>query len=330
MAFTAAPLLQQTTLFPNPQTAQLFTPSLGMGIPGLQQPSFDTSSLQMLVGSLLQLLQNSAQGGMPSMPSFGSSGGATPLDSLGGFLGGGGSGIGQVGGGNGPARRPRRARRQSQGGGTGGSGGGGTGSAAGSSSGSRGTGQTGASPGVSAGLNNNQVKGLTFAEAANLVKKGGGEVNPGGRPTVLALRSDTSASSQYKDVFVVLKPDGTLDQFDGSTRPTSNGKDRAMLKPGAYEISPRWRDGKYNNDAFLVQTKKGSNTVGVGRDSNGDGKWSKAEMNAGTSSDLIRLHRGNGNSTSSTGCLNVKDYDGFLKSVGGRDSNFNLVVVNQK
>ncbi len=170
--------------------------------------------------------------------------------------------------------------------------------------------------------------GLTFAKAAELVKKGGGEVNPGGKPTVLALRSKTSASATYQDTFVVLKPDGTLQHFSANTRPTTAGKDKAMLKPGAYDISPRWRDGKFNNDAFLVKAKGGSTTVGVGRDSNGDGQYSEQEMNANTSSSLIRLHRGRGDRTSSSGCLNVKDYDGFLQAVGGRDASFNLVLVN--
>ena len=101
-----------------------------------------------------------------------------------------------------------------------------------------------------------------------------------------------------------------------------------MLKTGAYEISPRWRDGKYNNDAFLVKSKNGSMNVGVGRDHNGDGAYSDSEMNGNDSSSLIRLHRGNANTTSSTGCLNVQNYDGFLKSVGGRDASFNLVLVN--
>lgn len=319
----------------SPATAYQPTPSSygvtgalpGFGTPGVAQPSFDASSLQMLVGSLLQMLQTT-QSGMPMLPSFGGMGAMNPMDAMNGFLGGGGGG----GGGTVSGGRPRRRRTAegSSGGGRGNSGGGspsvGGGSGVGNNGGSS---SAGSSSGVSAGLNSNEVKGLTFDQAAALVKKGGGQVNPGGRPTVLALRSDTSASSQYKDVFVVLKPDGTLEQFDASTRPTSNGQDRAMLKPGSYDITPRWRDGKYNNDAFLVQ-KNGSNTVGVGRDSNGDGKWSQQEMNAGTTSDLIRLHRGNSNSTSSTGCLNVKNYDGFLKAVGGRDADFNLVIVNQK
>lgn len=170
--------------------------------------------------------------------------------------------------------------------------------------------------------------GLTFAKAAELVKKGGGEVNPGGKPTVLALRSKTSASATYQDTFVVLKPDGTLQHFSANTRPTTAGNDKAMLKPGAYDISPRWRDGKFNNDAFLVKAKGGSMTVGVGRDSNGDGQYSEQEMNANTTSSQIRLHRGKGDRTSSSGCLNVKDYDGFLQAVGGRDASFNLVLVN--
>ena len=69
-------------------------------------------------------------------------------------------------------------------------------------------------------------------------------------------------------------------------------------------------------------------TVGVGRDANGDGVYSDGEMNGGYTSSQIRLHRGNGNRTSSTGCLNVRDYDGFLRAVGGRDASFNMVVVN--
>lgn len=41
----------------------------------------------------------------------------------------------------------------------------------------------------------------------------------------------------------------------------------------------------------------------------------------------IRLHRWNSNSTSSAGCFNVQDYDGFLKFLGGRDMRFNLALV---
>lgn len=260
--------------------------------------------MTMMMGSLMQMLQ--------SLMGMGQGGGGalSPLSNFGGGGGAGQSGLNSFLGGSSPS-------------GSGGA------AAAPSSGGSGATAASGASPGsgVSAELPDG-VKGLTFAKAADLVKKGGGEVNPGGRPTVLALRSKTAASATYQDTFVVLKPDGTLQPFSANTRPTSSGQDRAMLKPGAYEISPRWRDGKYNNDAFLVKSKSGSMTVGVGRDSNGDGVYSNSEMNGNTSSSQIRLHRGQGDRTSSTGCLNVRDYDGFLKSVGGLDASFNLVLVN--
>jgi len=51
-------------------------------------------------------------------------------------------------------------------------------------------------------------------------------------------------------------------------------------------------------------------------------------LNANTTSSTIRLHRGGATRTSSTGCLNVQDYDSFLKAVGDRDASFNLVQVN--
>lgn len=286
-------------------------PGFGMGNSQLQMMN---AMMFMMMGSLMQMMQGilgmgqTGGGAVPSLANFG--GGAANGGGLGSFLGGGGSPAGGGGGGS-PAVGH---------GGGGSHGGGSTAGAGGSAPASGGS-------GVSANLPGG-TEGLTFAKAAELVRKGGGEVNPGGRPTVLALRSKTSASASYQDTFVVLNPDGTLKKFAASTRPTSSGQDRAMLKPGAYEISPRWRDGKYNNDAFLVKSKNGSMTVGVGRDSNGDGVYSHQEMNANTSSSLIRLHRGGATRTSSTGCLNVQDYDSFLKAVGGRDANFNLVLVN--
>lgn len=44
--------------------------------------------------------------------------------------------------------------------------------------------------------------------------------------------------------------------------------------------------------------------------------------------DEIRLHRGNGNGTTrSGGCFDIRDYDGFLKFLGGRDTRFNRTLV---
>ncbi len=168
---------------------------------------------------------------------------------------------------------------------------------------------------------------LTWEKAAALVRQNGGKVNPGGKPTVLALRTGNGATRSYSDVYVVLKPGGKLAVFQGSTRPTGTKRGMAMLEPGNYELSPRWRDGKFNNDAFLVKRTNGSLNVGVDRDVNGDGTWSQAERARNDTSGEIRLHRGRATSTSSAGCLNIRNYDAFLRFVGGRDARFNMSLA---
>lgn len=279
-------------------------PSLGnpsiFGGGGFQQMQMLGQMMQVMMGIMTFMAQGLQGGGMLSphsnfgaVPGMGAGGHGMP--GLGNFLGsgpGGAAGSGRQGphGLNGPAP-----------------------AAAGSHQ--------------SAGVTN--AANLSRAQAEDLVRKGGGQVNPNGRPTVLALRSATSATRTYKDTFIVLKPDGSMAPFEGNTRPSTSGKDKAMLKPGAYELSPRWRDGKFNNDAFVVKSANGSMNVGVGRDANGDGVYSDKEMNSNYSSSLIRFHRGRGNNTSSSGCINCKDYDGFLRAVGGRDASFNFVLVNQ-
>jgi peptidoglycan hydrolase-like protein with peptidoglycan-binding domain len=172
------------------------------------------------------------------------------------------------------------------------------------------------------------IRNLTWDKAADIIRSRGGQVNPGGKPTVLAVRTANGGTSGYNDFFVVLKPGGKMAVFEATTRPTRLGAyGQAMVLPGNYELSPRWRDGKYNNDAFLLKNANGGMTVDVARDANGDGRYSEREMSAGYDSDLIRLHRGGSNSTSSSGCFNVKDYDAFLRFVGGRDVSFNLTLV---
>lgn len=177
-------------------------------------------------------------------------------------------------------------------------------------------------------VNVGNIRNLTWNKAADIIRSRGGQVNPGGKPTVLAVRTANGSTSGYNDFFVVLKPGGKMAVFEATTRPTSLGSyGKAMVLPGNYELSPRWRDGKFNNDAFLLKNARGGMTVDVARDANGDGRYSEREMTAGYDSDLIRLHRGGSNSTASSGCFNVKDYDAFLRFVGGRDVSFNLTLV---
>jgi len=172
------------------------------------------------------------------------------------------------------------------------------------------------------------IRDLTWDKAADIIRAQGGKVNPGGRPTVLAVRTANGGTSGYNDFFVVLKPGGEMKAFEATTRPTRLGAyGQAMVLPGNYELTPRWRDGKYNNDAFILRNDNGGMTVDVARDANGDGRYSEREMSAGYDSDLIRLHRGGSSSTASSGCFNVQDYDAFLRYLGGRDMRFNLTLV---
>jgi len=173
-----------------------------------------------------------------------------------------------------------------------------------------------------------RIQDLTWDKAADIIRAKGGQVNPGGRPTVLAVRTANGGTSSYNDFFVVLKPGGEMKVFEATTRPTHLGAyGQAMVLPGNYELTPRWRDGKFSNDAFILRNADGGMTVDVARDANGDGRYSEKEMNAGYDSDLIRLHRGGSNSTASSGCFNVQDYDAFLRFLGGRDMKFNLTLV---
>ena len=172
------------------------------------------------------------------------------------------------------------------------------------------------------------INNISYAKACELVKNAGGQLNPDGKPTVLAIRSDNSTSRSYQDAFLVLKPDGTMEKFAANTRPTSKGQDKAMLKEGEYQITPRWKDGKFSNDAFVVGSTAKNSNVAVARDANGDGQYDD-DLNGNASSSTIRLHRGKKDgTTSSAGCLNVKDYDSFLNSVGGDQAKFNMVLVS--
>ncbi|MBM3269438.1 MAG: EF-hand domain-containing protein [Candidatus Sericytochromatia bacterium] len=175
------------------------------------------------------------------------------------------------------------------------------------------------------------LRDLTWDEAVNIIRSRGGELFENGRPAVLAVRTANAGTTTYDDAFVVLKPDGGMKTFAATTRPgfttPGGGWDPAMVLPGNYEITPRWRDGKFNNDAFIIGTDDGWN-VKAAEDRNGDGRYSRAELNRPVSSDEIRLHRGNDTTTSSAGCFNVQDYDGFLAYMGGRDVSFNMTLVN--
>jgi Ca2+-binding EF-hand superfamily protein len=171
------------------------------------------------------------------------------------------------------------------------------------------------------------LKNLTHAQALELVEAQGGVPPRPGSPTVLAVRTESANSRGWEDHFVVLKADGDMKTFAATTRPSyTSSKGVGMLLPGNYRLTPRWKDHKWRN-AFIVNTQNGSMNVRVARDHNGDGRYTGKERTNPGSSVNIRLHPGVNGAPSSAGCLNVKDYDAFIRYMGGTEVSFHMTLV---
>lgn len=190
-----------------------------------------------------------------------------------------------------------------------------------------------------------------YRHYAEIVRRNGGEVNPGGQPTVLGLRGlsrdgvhDTGSTRAYDDTFVVLQPNGTAYEFRGATHagqlrsklsPDVNGDrvgDVGMINPGNYVANP---NGDHNGAASYYVTRPGGNgnIPGV-RDTNGDGRFSDAERDASaarrdTLGDIL-FHRGFDDRPKSIGCqtLSPTDYAQFMRALGGRGASFNYTLVD--
>lgn len=180
---------------------------------------------------------------------------------------------------------------------------------------------------------------------ARMVRDAGGKVNPGGKPTVLGLRSKMGASSRYTDKFVVLTPDHRVKIFRGSTHPgqssssaatDANGDgvgDVGVLRPGNYKAVP---NGDHSGKpSFHVTSKSGSDAIPGYRDTNHDGRYSAAEKRAsrrrGDRVTEILFHTGGSSGVSSIGCMNLppSTIDKFNRAVGGQGGRgFNFTLIN--
>ncbi len=188
-------------------------------------------------------------------------------------------------------------------------------------------------------------KSATWNHYADLVRKNGGAVNPGGQPTVLGLRKKNGgASSNYGDTFVVLHKNGKVEKFTGSTRPGQSSSsmatdgnrdgvgDVAMIRPGNYQAVANGSHG--GMPSFHVRTKGGSGNIPTFRDLNHDGFYSAAEkrysVNHGLKATEILFHVG-GSNPSSIGCMNLTpgNMRDFIRSVGGSNSRFNFTLANR-
>lgn len=188
-------------------------------------------------------------------------------------------------------------------------------------------------------------KSAQWNHYADIVRKHGGQVNPGGQPTVLGLRQKNGgASSNYSDTFVVLHKNGKVEKFVGSTRPGQSSSsaatdgnrdgvgDVAMIRPGNYKAVANGSHG--GMPSFHVVTKGGSGNIPTYRDLNHDGFYSASEKRYSISHGLkateILFHVG-GSNPSSIGCQNLTpgNMAAFIRSVGGSNGHFNYTLVNR-
>jgi len=187
----------------------------------------------------------------------------------------------------------------------------------------------------------------TFAKYAAMVRAAGGEVNPGGQPTVLGLRRGADAmSTAFGDRLVVLQPNGRVVEFTASTKPSSKGsadskdangdgkKDVAILQPGNYRVRP-WKALFLGTGlpAFHVQTLSGNGEVPAWRDTNQDGTFTAAEKVAsarrGDIATEILFHAGKNNGPSSVGCITLSpaQMKRFAEVLGGPQAAFTFTLV---
>ena len=187
---------------------------------------------------------------------------------------------------------------------------------------------------------------------ANIVRANGGKVNPNGQATVLGLRGldangnrhATSINNKYDDTFVVLKPNGTVQEFRGATHsnpryqpraPDANGDGRGdlgMIRPGNYSVVP---NGNYvGNASYHVRTEGGSGSLPAYRDTDQSNTISQAERDTskarGYKQTEILFHQAGTNDNGSMGCQTIasSDYNRFIEAVGGRSAAYNYTLVD--
>jgi len=181
---------------------------------------------------------------------------------------------------------------------------------------------------------------------AKMVKSAGGQLNPGGKPTVLGIRKGNGATHSYSDEFVVLLKNGQVKHFTGSTRPGQSSStlaedwnhdgvgDVAELRPGNYYATSN--GDHHGKPSFHVHPAgdHGSDRVAAYRDFNHDGFFSAAEKaesrRLGVTAGQILFHVGF-STPSSIGCQNLmpSNVDAFVRSVGGSGGSFSYTLVDR-
>lgn len=183
-----------------------------------------------------------------------------------------------------------------------------------------------------------------FDHYATLVRNAGGEVNPGGKPTVVGLRGvdiqgnrhPSINSRAYDDTFVVLTADKRVLELKGATHA---GQTRSSLvdhvgriSAGHYLATP---NGHHKGQpSYHVKTLGGSGTIPGARDRNHDGTYSATEVansrQRGDGLTEILFHVGLDDRPSSIGCQTLPP-DAMRKlidRVGGPRGSFSFSLVD--
>lgn len=191
-----------------------------------------------------------------------------------------------------------------------------------------------------------------FEHYADIVRRNGGQVNPGGQATVLGLRGlsrgnagphEAGSTRAYDDTFVVLQ-NGRAYEMRGATHagqvrsslsPDVNrdgAGDVGMINPGNFVARP---NGSHNGaPSWHVTNVGGGQRIAGVRDTNGDGRFSDAERAAsarrGDALTEILFHQGYGDRPKSIGCLTMSPstYADFMRRVGGSGAGFNFTLVD--
>lgn len=181
----------------------------------------------------------------------------------------------------------------------------------------------------------------------------GGAAPTSGTVTVVGLRGlsidgvahATRYGHAFDDTFVVLRADGTVARFPGSTHPFElegvpgvpdvNGDgaaDVGMIRPGVYDVAGR--DRTIAGQPSYAVTQHGSGKLPGWRDTDHDGVLGDDERAAsehrGDGLTDVLFHQGEGGAPAAVGCqvLPATSIRAFVTAIGGSRAHFRYVLVD--
>lgn len=181
-----------------------------------------------------------------------------------------------------------------------------------------------------------------FAFYKRVVEQSGGQMNPGGRPTVLGVRmNEPSYSKGYNDKMIVLTKDGKVHEFKGSTVPSSargpsdpsradGQRHMGYLPPGNYVVAGADK-GNYKGRGGAGYLIGDGGEAPAWRDYNNDGRVSDAEKQRsrqhGERFTGLRWHPGF-SGPSSIGCQTLNQADSKRFDALMRKGSFSYTLVH--